>query len=358
MPNFNIIKEVKPKKSFRVSSVIGKFDLQTEHIKEQFTGKIDLDNDWQIGVIVGSSGSGKTTIAKELFPDSYITNFKYNAETILDDMPKDKSVDEITRIFNSVGFSSPPSWLKPYSVLSNGQKMRVDLANGLLQDNKLMVFDEFTSVVDRNVAQIGSYAVQKAIRKTKRKFIAVSCHNDIVDWLLPDWIFNTDSMTFQKLEGQKKNRPKIKFEIYKTRDKTIWRMFAKHHYLSHSHNNSANVYVAFVNEQLAGFISILHFPHAKVKNIKRVHRVVVMPDFQGIGIGVRLLEYIGKKYINNKYRYRITTSAPSLIHYFKNSLQWKCCSFGRKKNHGGTLKVEKFGSENRITTSWEYKITV
>ena len=44
MPNFNIVKEVKPKKSFRVSSVIGKFDLQTEHIKEQFTGEIDLDN--------------------------------------------------------------------------------------------------------------------------------------------------------------------------------------------------------------------------------------------------------------------------------------------------------------------------
>jgi ABC-type polar amino acid transport system ATPase subunit len=181
MPNFNIIKEVKPKKSFRVSAVMGKFDLHTEHIKEQFTGKINLDNKWQIGVIIGSSGSGKTTIAKELFPDSYITDFNYNAETILDDMPKDKSLDEITKTFNSVGFSSPPSWLKPYSVLSNGQKMRVDLANGLMQNKDLMVFDEFTSVVDRNVAQIGSYAVQKAIRKTKRKFIAVSCHNDIVD---------------------------------------------------------------------------------------------------------------------------------------------------------------------------------
>ena len=350
MPNFNIIKEVKPKKSFRVSSVIGKFDLQTEHIKEQFEGEIDLDDNWQIGIIVGSSGSGKTTIAKELFPDSYITDFKYNAETILDDMPEDKSVDEITRAFNSVGFSSPPSWLKPYSVLSNGQKMRVDLANGLLQDKELMVFDEFTSVVDRNVAQIGSYAVQKAIRKTKRKFIAVSCHYDIVDWLLPDWIFNTDSMTFQRLEGQKKNRPKIKFEIYNTRDKSVWRMFAKHHYLSHSHNNAAYVYVAFVNEQLAGFISILHQPHPSVDNIKRVHRVVVMPDFQGIGVGLRLLEFIGKKYIDTKHRYTIVTSAPSLISYFKRSKDWICRSYGRNMKHA------MGNSQTRITTSWEYKI--
>jgi len=85
-------------------------------------------------------------------------------------MPKNKSVEDITSAFNSVGFSSPPSWLKPYSVLSNGQKMRVDLARAILEDNQLFVFDEFTSVVDRNVAQIGSFAMQKAIRKTNKKF--------------------------------------------------------------------------------------------------------------------------------------------------------------------------------------------
>ena len=93
MPNFNIVKEVKPKKSFRVSSVIGKFDLQTEHIKEQFKGNIEFTDSWQIGLIVGSSGSGKTTIAKELFENAYVTQFNYKAETILDDMPESASVD-------------------------------------------------------------------------------------------------------------------------------------------------------------------------------------------------------------------------------------------------------------------------
>ena len=172
MQTFDIIKETKPNKTFRVASVIGKFDLQSEHIVERFTGQIEVDNNWQIGLIVGKSGTGKTTIAKQLFPDSYITSFKYNAETVLDDMPKDASVEQITSAFNSVGFSSPPSWLKPYSVLSNGQKMRVDLARAILSEKDLFVFDEFTSVVDRNVAQIGSFAMQKAIRKTNKKFIA------------------------------------------------------------------------------------------------------------------------------------------------------------------------------------------
>ena len=220
MPTFDILRESKPTKTFRVASVMGKFDLQTEHIKEHFTGNIDLDDDWKIGLIVGSSGTGKTTIAKELFENAYITNFEYKSETILDDMPEECSVNDITKIFNSVGFSSPPSWLKPYNVLSNGQKMRVDLANALLRKDDMIVFDEFTSVVDRTVARIGSYAIQKAVRSSEKQFIAVTCHHDVQDWLLPDWIFNTDSMTFQNMKGQKKNRPKIKFEVFNTRDKS------------------------------------------------------------------------------------------------------------------------------------------
>jgi len=203
MPYFDIVKEINPKQSFRVASVVGKFDLQTTNIKENFKGEIDLDSEWQIGLIVGSSGTGKTTIAKQLFSNAYITKFNYSSETILDDMPKNVSVEDITRVFNSVGFSSPPSWLKSYDVLSNGEKMRVDLARSLLENKDLIVFDEFTSVVDRTVAQIGSFAMQKAIRKTNKKFIAVTCHYDVKDWLLPDWVFDTNKMEFLKISKKK-----------------------------------------------------------------------------------------------------------------------------------------------------------
>jgi ABC-type ATPase with predicted acetyltransferase domain len=354
MPNFDIIKEVKPKKTFRVASVIGKFDLQSEKITEHFKGEINISNNWQIGLIVGKSGTGKTTIAKQLFKDAYITSYNYSAETVLDDMPENCSVEQITSAFNSVGFSSPPSWLKPYSVLSNGQKMRVDLARAILEKNKLFVFDEFTSVVDREVAKIGSYAMQKAIRKTEKQFIAVTCHFDVKDWLMPDWIFDTDTMTFQLLEGQKKNRPEIKFEIFNTRDKTIWKMFAKHHYLSHTHNNAANVFIATVNNQIAGFLSVLHFPHPKSKNIKKVHRLVILPDYQGAGIGIRFLNEIGYIYKKEKQRYNIMTSAPSLIFALKKSNKWNCIRYGRvSEAKKGVL--EGTTSKNRITASFELK---
>ena len=108
-------------------------------------------------------------------------------------MPKDMSVSDITKMFYTVGFGSVPSWLKPYDVLSNGEKMRVDLARTLLEKD-FAVFDEFTSVVDRNVAKTASIAINKAIKKQDKKIILISCHYDIIDWLQPDWIFDTNKM--------------------------------------------------------------------------------------------------------------------------------------------------------------------
>ena len=197
MPSFTILKETKPKKSFRIASLIGAFDLQSEHIKEEFKGEIPIENlKWNIGIIVGASGTGRSTIAKELFSENYIKQFSYNKDNILDDMPENCSNEEIFKIFNIVGFNSPPSWAKPYQVLSTGEQMRCDIARAILENKQLIVFDEFTSVVDRTVAQIGSFAISKTIRQLNKKFIAVTCHKDILDWLQPDWIFDTDTMSF------------------------------------------------------------------------------------------------------------------------------------------------------------------
>jgi ABC-type ATPase with predicted acetyltransferase domain len=210
---FEIIKKTEPKETFRVSSVLNAFDLSIDKVCEKFKGNINIeDKDWNVGLIVGSSGSGKSTIAKELFKDGYIFEQNYSESSVIDDMPKEKSVKEITKAFTSVGFASPPSWLKPYSVLSNGEKMRCDLAKSILEEKEIVVFDEFTSVVNREVAKTGSFAIQKAIRKLNKKFIAVGCHSDIIEWLQPDWIYNTDEQRFFfALESSKDPKSKYKF---------------------------------------------------------------------------------------------------------------------------------------------------
>jgi len=358
MPSFDIIKKHEPKSTFRIESVKGTYDLSSNKIEERFKGNIDIDDNWQIGLIVGRSGTGKTTIAKQLFSDILVSSFDYKSDSILDDMPSNKSVEEICKTFNSVGFSSPPSWLKPYNVLSNGEKMRVDLANAILSDNKIFAFDEFTSVVDRSIAKIGSFAMQKSIRKTDKKFIAITCHFDVEDWLLPDWVFDTDSMTFRKCEGQKKNRPPIDFKIYKTREKQkYWSMFSKYHYLSHSHNNAAMVFIATLNDDICGFCSALPFPHPKLKNYWKGHRTVILPDYQGIGIGSILSNNVAEILKSEGKGFISTSSNPAFINSRKKSKKWIITRIGRTSSGSGKIQNKnKIGStsSNRITVSFKY----
>lgn len=193
MPSFDIIKKADIKQTYRVARIMADFDLKSDHVNEHFVGEIQIPEKWSIGVIVGGSGTGKTTIARELFPEQMQTKHEWISSSVIDDMPKSASMDEIEKMFYSVGLGSVPSWLKPYSVLSNGEKMRVELARAMLESD-FIVFDEFTSVVDRQVAQTASIAINKAVHRSGKKFVAVSCHYDILEWLQPDWVFDTNTM--------------------------------------------------------------------------------------------------------------------------------------------------------------------
>lgn len=193
MPSFDIVRTADVKQTYRVARIMGDYDVKADHANERFVGEIKMPDDWHIGVIVGGSGTGKTTIARELFGDQLIQGFKWSGLSVADDMPKDCSMDEIEKMFYAVGFGSVPSWLKSFSVLSNGEKMRVELARAMLEKD-FICFDEFTSVVDRQVAQTASMAINKAIHRTNKKFVAVSCHYDILEWLQPDWVFDTNEM--------------------------------------------------------------------------------------------------------------------------------------------------------------------
>ena len=195
--------------TFRAQSVIGSYDLRDVKLEKRIKGSIPIEDlNWQIGVITGLSGSGKTSIAKRLaehFKGYYFTSFTYEQPCFLDDFPTELQCKEVETALNSAGFSEPPSWLKSYNVLSTGQKMRVDVARALCCPEKLVVFDEFTSVVDRTVAQIGSYAISKNVRRHPGKqFVAVTCHSDVVDWLEPDWMISTDTMEFTDFSSSKK----------------------------------------------------------------------------------------------------------------------------------------------------------
>ena len=168
--------------------------------------------DYNSGCIVGNSGSGKTTIINEYFKDK-IVEPKFDNRSVIENF--DCSTKQTIELLSAVGFSSPMEWLKPYHLLSNGQRMRVDLAYAISLDQDVIVFDEYTSVVDRDVAKVGSLAIQKYLRKFNKKFIAVSCHYDILEWLQPDWVIDTTKQIFEK-----KNLldPKLMYQFINKKD--------------------------------------------------------------------------------------------------------------------------------------------
>jgi len=179
--------------SFRVKSLIGQYDLENKDTIQTFKGNHKLPENWNIGLIVGNSGSGKTSIAKNVFGDFIKLN--WNDRPLIDNFKDDLSMNDITYSLGSVGFNSVPYWLKPFHVLSNGEKSRAELARMALE-NDLTVYDEFTSLVDRDVAKSMSHSVQKLFKRLDKKFIAVTCHYDIKEWLQPDWVYNTDEKEF------------------------------------------------------------------------------------------------------------------------------------------------------------------
>jgi hypothetical protein len=138
--------------------------------------------------------------------------------------------------------------------------------------------DEFTSVIDRQVAKIGCHAVQKLIRKQQKQFVAVTCHYDVVEWLQPDWMLEPATMSFQWRSLQR--RPALDVEIARV-GHDAWKLFAPFHYLTADLHRAAACYVLFVEGVPASFAGVLHRPHPKVDDIKGVSRLVTLPDYQG-----------------------------------------------------------------------------
>jgi len=133
-------------------------------------------------------------------------------------------------------------------------------------------------VVDRNVAKSCSNALQKFIRnKDIKNVVFASCHYDIIDWLQPDWVFDTNSS--KVVSRGSLRRPKIVLEVFPCSHK-IWSYFAEHHYLTGNISTATRCWIATWNGTPVGFSSVIFFPSGTIKEKAwREHRTVILPDF-------------------------------------------------------------------------------
>ena len=356
MPKFDLVISTDVVRTPRLMQLEGLFDLApTKRSELRWSGELPLDaQPWQIGMIVGPSGSGKSTLARGMFPNELLAGFQWDEhKSVVDSFPAGMSIKQITTLLSQVGFSSPPSWLRPFRCLSNGEQFRVTLARAMAETSGMFVMDEFTSVVDRTVAQIGSAALAKSIRRGTTKMIACGVHYDVIDWLQPDWLYEPHIDRFQWRSVQP--RPRMELEIVACSQKT-WGVFQKYHYLDTSIATSAQCYAAIYRGHLIAFFAVLFWPHPTASRW-RGHRVVCLPDYQGIGIGNVLCDFVASMYRATGKPFTIVTSSPPRISYLSRSSTWNMRSKpGLQRKIGQTSKVclEKTLATNRLTASFDY----
>ena len=289
--DFNSYRAARVKSLFNAENGCN-FDLEAD---------IDVSGDWNIGVVVGASGSGKTSIGRKIFGKDLIHDYTkgWNKDKpIIDEIAPKGDFNEVTGALASVGLGDVPTWLRPFHVLSNGEQFRAGLARVICEKPEKIVIDEFTSVIDRQIARIGSQAFQKAWRRTNKngQVVLLTPHYDILDWIQPDWVFDTKTKQFER--GCLRQRPKIKLEIFKV-NQSYWQYFKPHYYLDLPMPPAAEYFIGTVDGELACHLAVSPLFTAKGY---RATRMVTMPEWQGAGVGFRFLNWIAEYHLQGNGR--------------------------------------------------------
>ena len=151
--------------SYRASRVKSLFNAETG-CNFDLEAELPIDDpSWQIGVIVGPSGSGKSSIGRQFWPDVPIADLSAgwpDDQPIVDAIAPHGDFNAVTAALSAVGLGDVPAWLRPFSVLSVGEKFRAGVARVIADPPQRIVIDEFTSALDRQIARFGALAFAKS----------------------------------------------------------------------------------------------------------------------------------------------------------------------------------------------------
>jgi len=320
--------------------------------------KADLETPYNIGLIIGASGSGKTTLAKKIFGDDCFKIILNEEKPIIEQFPENYDYEQRSKLLCGVGLTQVPCWLRPIYTLSNGQKSRAEAALSMCQ-NELTVIDEWTSVVDRTVAKVMSHCIEKHARNVNKTLILLSCHYDVIEWLNPDWIIDCNKQEYidrRFLRRDFQRQERLQFEVRGCGRET-WKYFSKYHYLSDNLAPSQYLFGLFNGKNQIGFIAYSNYvPYTKKqkacnkKMILHANRIVIHPDYAGLGLGLHLATETAK-ILAKRYDIRCKFSSAPMYHAMKKSQDWRILLLERnikpvrvsiKRKTGFRLKVKTY----------------
>ena len=207
----------------------------------------------------------------------------------------------------------------------------------------VITIDEFTSVVDRDTAKSLALSIRKFYdrRGTADPLYIASCHRDIVEWLDPDYVYDTDLCVLENRRSPFRlgSRPELTLTIQST-SVDYWQYFKKYHYLDTAISKSAHYYVLLLGDKPIGFHAAIHSTNRDIHSYWRGHRTVILPEFQGMGIGTAFSDAIAEMYVSRGLRYFSKTAHPSFGEHREKSPLWRPTSMNRKSRVGSYLNKD------------------
>lgn len=371
MQTYKLVLESAASTSFRCQKAANSLDINVaKKLRHEFNIEADITSPFGIGLIIGASGSGKTTFARHVFGDDCF-NVEINLDLpVIDQFPDHMNYDECVTALLAIGLTSVPCWIKPLKTLSNGQRARAEAALALCKGETVfkphpIVLDEWTSVVDRTVAKVMSYCINKFAKNhaAKRPIVLLSCHYDVAEWLDPDWIIdcNTQMFTDRRLlpASERKRSEQLNFQI-RTIDKSSWRYFSRYHYLSDSLAGGLQKFFGlFEGNTQVGFLVFSNYVPRRPNTqfILHFNRLVIHPDYAGIGLGLRFVDLCADILIKQNFRIMGKFSSKPMFNACMKSPKWRL--IGQSKIIG-SANAKMFGvirdtvRSNVQTYSFEY----
>ena len=373
--NIEVILKSEVNKEFRCQVAANSLDIDVEkksihHLK---IDNINIPDKWNIGLVYGNSGSGKTTMIKHLFGDKIFEVKLDEDKPIINQLPEDMSYEDCAKMLNGIGLNSVPCWIRPVKTLSNGQRARAEAVYLMTQSDDIIFIDEWTSVVDRTVAKAMSLCLYKYAKRNNKRLVLCSCHVDILEWLNPDWMIDCNKQKFILPESEDfffNKREQLQFEI-KEIDRASWKYFSKYHYLSERlPGGKLYLYGLFHNGNQIGFNCFANYtPYTESEKLKKrkiiyhSNRTVIHPDYNGLGLGIKLINETSELLLK-KIDCRIMakfSSAPVYKAMIKQDV-WKYLGFkrrfGKYRMGGGAKMTSKTGQREKGIKTYNFEYII
>ena len=290
------------------------------HIYNNFQFAFNNDD---ITYITGDSGSGKSLLLKSIkkyFNEKKISYTDLNdmeinpEETLITSVGQDTK--DAVKILSLVGLNDAFLFLRKFKELSDGQKMRYKIAKLIHENHQFWLIDEFCATMDREMARIISFNIQKICRRLRKGLFVATTHTDLKKDLKPSIYiykkFNDEIKTEYTLNEINKTCSIFKDIKVEIGSKIEYEKLSKFHYKSSSLGGAKDIYCIYLSGELVGTL-VVSMPHLHLKGrnkyfsgkysatttenfqqlnreFETIARIIIHPKYRGIGLAYLFLK--------------------------------------------------------------------